>query len=74
MPCTEPPEQHAAHNVFDIPTTPQETTCAVYAEAHVGARARSARAFGAERVARGRDPAATGARARAAPTPLAPSA
>ena len=34
--------------------------------AHVGARARSARAFGAERVARGRDPAATGARARSA--------
>ena len=48
MPCTEPLEQHAAHDVFDIPTTPQETTCAVYAEAHVGARARSARAFGAE--------------------------
>ena len=34
--------------------------------AHVGARARSAPAFGAERVARGSDPAATGARARSA--------
>ena len=34
--------------------------------AHVGARARSAPAFGAKRVARGSDPAATGARARSA--------
>ena len=34
--------------------------------AHVGARARSAPAFGAERVARGSDPAATGARVRSA--------
>ena len=33
---------------------------------NVGARARSAPAFGAERVARGSDPAATGARARSA--------
>ena len=33
---------------------------------HVGARARSAPAFGTERVARGSDPAATGARARSA--------
>ena len=38
--------------------------CAVTRGAHVGARARSAPAFGAERVARGSDPAATGARAR----------
>ena len=36
------------------------------AHVHVGARARSAPAFGAERVARGSDPAATGARARSA--------
>ena len=33
-----------------------------------------ARAFGAERAARGRDRAAAGARARTAPTPSAPSA
>ena len=65
-PCTEPLEQRAAHDVFDIPTPPQETTCAVTRGAHVGARARSAPAFGAERVARGSDPAATGARARSA--------
>ena len=41
-----------------------------YAGTQVGARARSAPAFGAERVARGSDPvsdpAATGARARSA--------
>ena len=37
-----------------------------YARTQVGARARSAPAFGAERVARGSDPAATGARARSA--------
>ena len=43
-----------------------ETTCAVTRRAHVGARARSAPAFGAERVARGSDPAATGARVRSA--------
>ena len=72
-PCTEPLEQRAAHDVFDIPTPPQETTCAT-GGAHVGARARSAPAFGAERVARGSDPAATGARARSAHTPSAPSA
>ena len=48
------------------PHSPQETTCAVTRGAHVGARARSAPAFGAERVARGSDPAATGARARSA--------
>ena len=65
-PCTEPLEQRAAHDVFDIPTPPQETTCAVTRGAHVGARARSAPAFGAERVARGSDPAATDARARSA--------
>ena len=65
-PCTEPLEQRAAHDVFDIPTPPQETTCAVTRRAHVGARARSAPAFGAERVARGSDPAATGARVRSA--------
>ena len=48
------------------PHSPQETTCAT-GGAHVGARARSApAAFGAERVARGSDPAATGARARSA--------
>ena len=64
--CTEPLEQRAAHDVFDIPTPPQETTCAVTWRAHVGARARSAPAFGAERVARGSDPAATGARVRSA--------
>ena len=54
----------------------QETTCALTRGAHVGARAHSAPAFGAERVARGSDPAATGRRApgRAAPTPSAPSA
>jgi hypothetical protein len=45
-----------------------------YAGTQVGARARSAPAFGAERVARGSDPAATGARARSAQTPSAPSA
>ena len=66
MPCTEPREQRAAHDVFDIPTPPQETTCAVTRGAHVSARACSAPAFGAERVARGSDPAATGARARSA--------
>ena len=48
------------------PHSPQETTCAVTRGAHVGARARSAPAFGAERVARGSDPAATSARARSA--------
>ena len=48
------------------PHSPQETTCAVTRRAHVGARARSAPAFGTERVARGSDPAATGARARSA--------
>ena len=53
MPCTEPREQRAAHDVFDIPTPPQETTCAVTRGAHVGARARSAHAIGAERVTRG---------------------
>ena len=37
-----------------------------YAGTQVGARARSAPAFGAERVARGSDPAATDARARSA--------
>ena len=37
-----------------------------YAGTQVGARARSAPAFGTERVARGSDPAATGARARSA--------
>ena len=37
-----------------------------YAGGKCGARARSAPAFGAERVARGSDPAATGARARSA--------
>ena len=37
----------------------------------MGARARSAHAFGAERVARGSDPAASGTRARSAPTPIA---
>ena len=46
--------------------SPPETTCAVTRRAHVGARARSAPAFGAERVARGSDPAATGARVRSA--------
>ena len=48
------------------PHHPQKTTCAVTRGAHVGARARSAPAFGAERVARGSDPVATGARARSA--------
>ena len=48
-------------------------TCAVTRGAHVGARARSAPAFGAERVARGSDPAAKRAPGRAAPTPSAPS-
>ena len=66
MPYTERIEQRAAHDVFDTPTPPQETTCAVTRRAHVGARARSAPALGAERVARGSDPAATGARARSA--------
>ena len=66
MPCTERIEQRAAHDVFDIPTTPR-TTCASYrGAAHVGARARSAHAFGAERVARGDEKAAAGARARSA--------
>ena len=41
--------------------------CAVTRRAHVGARVRSAPpAFGAERVARGSDPDATGAQARSA--------
>ena len=47
---------------------PGDNACAT-GGAHVGARARSAPAFGAERVARGSDPAATGARAHTAPTP-----
>ena len=41
--------------------SPQETTCAVTRRAHVGARARSAHAFGAERVARSGNQAVAGA-------------
>ena len=45
----------------------QEATCASYrGSAHLGARARSAHAIGAERIARSADQAAAGARARSA--------
>ena len=59
-PCTEPLEQRAAHDFFDIPTPPRRQRAQLRGSrgAHVGARARSAPAFGAERVARGSDPAA----------------
>ena len=66
-PCTEPFEQRAAHDFFDIPTPPRRQRAQLRRQgANVGARARSAPAFGAERVARGSDPAATGAQARSA--------
>ena len=57
-------KQRAVHDVID-PHHPQKTTCAT-GGAHVGARARGAHSFGAERVARGSDPAAAGARVRSA--------
>jgi hypothetical protein len=60
-PFTERLEQRAAHDVFDIPTTPRGNM----RNLSVGSTCRppGAQAFGAERVARGSNSAAPGARA-----------
>ena len=59
-PFTERLEQRAAHDVFDIPTTPRGNM----RNLSVGSTCRppGAQAFGAERVARGSNSAAPGAR------------
>ena len=53
------------HDFFDIPTPPRRQRAQLRGDTG-RRRARSAPAFGAERVARDSDPAATGARARSA--------
>ena len=60
-PCAERLEQRKAHDIFDIPTNKRQCAQVIAEGAHVGARARSAYAFGAELVARGGSQAAAGA-------------
>ena len=66
MPYTQRLEQREALDALDISSTKRQFAQVIGGAAHVGARARSAHAFGAERVARGGDRAASGARARSA--------
>ena len=69
-PCTERLEQREAQDVFDVPITKRQRAQVIGGGGtHVGARARSAHAFGAERVARGGDLAATAHRRPGAQRP-----